>query len=214
MDKTKIGVIPATLTVMSITLLTLRILYTESIMFAFLMWNLFLAYIPYWITRPLAKTIIIESRKIILGSLFLVWLVFLPNAPYILTDLFHLSYGNKAPVWFDLILILTFAINGFVLWFISVVRIHNLIKEKYGFYTERIFIIAIIILSSTGIYIGRYGRWNSWDIVTNPYGLFTDILYRITHPLSFPALYGMTFLFSIFLGSGYYFLRQSKPDLS
>lgn len=179
-------------------------------MFAFLAWNLFLAYIPYWLTPPLMKSIMLKDRKIKSGMLFFAWIVFLPNAPYILTDLFHLSQGNKAPVWFDLVLILTFALNGFVLWFASVVRIHNLIKAKYGFFPERIFILSIIVLSSAGIYIGRYGRWNSWDLVTNTQELITDMFHRIFHPFSFPALYGMTLVFSIFLGTAYFILRQHK----
>jgi uncharacterized membrane protein len=193
---------------MAILLLSMRIAYTGNIMFAFLIWNLFLAYIPYWLTKPLLRTMTEKNRKISMGLLFMLWIVFLPNAPYILTDLFHLRPRPEAPIWFDLILILTFAMNGLVLWFASVIRLHNFIELKYGIIKGKIFVSSTIILSSIGIYFGRYGRWNSWDLLSNTQGLFADILHRITHPLSFPALYGMTFTFSLFLGTAYFMLRQ------
>lgn len=209
MNKSNLQKTPLILTGMSLLLLSLRIIYTGNIMFAFLVWNLFLAYIPYWLTNPLLKALTEENRNISVGLLFIIWIIFLPNAPYILTDLFHLSPRPEAPIWFDLILILTFALNGMVLWFASVIRFHNLIETKYGIIKGRIFITITVILSSIGIYLGRYGRWNSWDLVTNTQGVFVDILHRITDPLSFPALYGMTFTFSLFLGMAYFILRQS-----
>ena len=192
---------------MTLLLLSARIVYTGSPMFAFLAWNLFLAYIPYWLTKPLLKTMKEKNRKISSALIFIAWIVFLPNAPYILTDLFHLQQRPEAPIWFDLILILTFAMNGLVLWFASVIRLHNFIEIKYGTIMGKIFVLSTIILSSIGIYLGRYGRWNSWDLISNTQGLFVDILHRITHPLSFPALYGMTFTFSFFLGTAYFILR-------
>ena len=193
---------------MSLLLLSARIVYTGSPMFAFLVWNLFLAYIPYWLTKPLLKTVKEKNRKISSALIFIAWIVFLPNAPYILTDLFHLQQRPEAPIWFDLILILAFAMNGLVLWFASVIRLHNFIEIKYRTILGKIFVLSTIILSSIGIYLGRYGRWNSWDLISNTQGLFVDILHRITHPLSFPALYGMTFTFSLFLGTAYFILRQ------
>jgi uncharacterized membrane protein len=208
MNKTNLKKIPTILTAMALLLLSMRIAYTGNIMFAFLIWNLFLAYIPYWLTKPLLKAMKERNKKISVGLLFLVWIVFLPNAPYILTDLFHLRSRPEAPIWFDLILILTFAMNGLVLWFASVIRLHNFIELKYGIIKGKIFVSSTIILSSIGIYLGRYGRWNSWDLISNTQGLFVDILHRITHPLSFPALYGMTFTFSLFLGTAYFILRQ------
>ncbi|NOX47952.1 MAG: DUF1361 domain-containing protein [Chlorobi bacterium] len=208
MNKSKFKKIPVILTAMAILLLSMRIAYTGNIMFAFLIWNLFLAYIPYWLTKPLLKTMREKNRKISVGLLFMAWMAFLPNAPYILTDLFHLRPRPEAPIWFDLILILTFAMNGLVLWFASVIRLHNFIEIRYGIMKGKIFISSTIILSSIGIYLGRYGRWNSWDLISNTQGLFVDILHRLTHPLSFPALYGMTFTFSLFLGTAYFVLRH------
>ena len=101
----------------SLALLTARIMYTGSFHYLFLAWNLFLAFIPFWISSMVVK---IKNRKwYFLIPTGILWLLFLPNAPYIITDFIHLKGNKSAPLWFDLILIQSFAWTGLLFWVLS-----------------------------------------------------------------------------------------------
>jgi uncharacterized membrane protein len=184
-----------------------RFAYTDSKMFLFLNWNLFLAFVPWALsTLLIAKSGLIRSKWILFGLLS-VWLLFFPNAPYILTDLFHLRLKTAMPVWFDLTLILSFAWTGLLFGFLSLWDIETMlcrfIKRKY------VTILSVILLFavSFGIYIGRYLRWNSWDIITEPFALAYDIGDRIINPPAHPRTWGMTIVMGIFLNMLYWSFR-------
>lgn len=185
-----------------ILLTFLRIYITHSIFYGFLLWNLFLAYIPFLITTKLYKINHQQFSSFRFWCLFLVWLSFLPNAPYIVTDLFHLPKGFAMPLWFDLLLICSYAINGCVLFFISVHHMHQILISKMNGTFTWILTISIFFLCGFGIYLGRYLRWNSWDVIQNPFSLLNDILLRISNPLQHPKTWGVTFGFGslFFLG--------------
>ena len=119
----------------SCTLLLIRIIVTGSFAFIFLTWNLFLAFIPYWITSELIKNTPIAKKKFKLAAMLAVWLLFIPNSFYIITDLFHLSRFNSAPKWFDVLMLFSFAWNGILFGIISVRRIEMLflVKRKNNF---------------------------------------------------------------------------------
>jgi uncharacterized membrane protein len=193
---------------LSILLIVTRIIYTSSIFYIFLIWNLFLAFIPFAISSLMIAYEEKFHRKSVQVLFILVWLLFFPNAPYILTDLFHLKHKSAAPVWFDLVLVLSSAWNGLILGYLSLMDIQKITSKIYGNLTGWAVCIGALILSGFGIYLGRYLRWNSWDIVANPAGLFNDILSRVTDPFSHPRTYGMTLLYAVFLIIVYYTLKQ------
>lgn len=183
----------------SVLLLAVRILVTGSLMFGFLAWNLFLACIPYIITRRLSKKErpVFTSMKFI--SQFLLWLIFIPNSFYIITDLFHLDEGPAAPQWYNLVLIFSFAWNGLLLGIISLWQMEKLMGQLLAVKWREIFLYAIMLLNGFGIYIGRYLRFNSWDVVANPFQLTKDILYLCVHPIRNTKEWGMIFCFAVLL---------------
>ena len=187
--------------VVSIAVLAARAITSESYRYFFLIWNLILAWIPFllaWLTFVSVR--LPRMLKIVLtaGSAML-WLLFLPNAPYILTDFIHLAQPDtNVPVWYDVIMLLWFGWNGMLLGIISLYFMQEIIMRQFGNLTSWAFVTAVTLLSSLGMYVGRFLRWNSWDVVGNPLPLANDILDRIIHPLNHPRTLTFTALFTLF----------------
>ncbi|MDR3226533.1 MAG: DUF1361 domain-containing protein, partial [Prevotellaceae bacterium] len=152
----------------------------------------------------------IQKSKISIFVILASWLVFFPNAPYILTDLFHLNQKTSVPIWFDLILILSFAWTGLLFGFLSLLDIEHLLSKYFKQKYISIISTTLLFLGSFGIYIGRYLRWNSWDIITEPFKLIYDISDRIINPLSHTRTWGMTIIMGLFLNMVYWSLRLIK----
>lgn len=180
--------------------------------YRYLVWNLFLAAIPFAISSFL-RSRAEQLSAVILAVSAALWLLFFPNAPYILTDLFHLRDNQAVPGWYDLIVILSFAWNGLVLGFLSLQDIQAVIAKRWGSPLAWGFAFISLGLGSFGIYIGRYLRWNSWDIIANPLSLSYDIMQRILNPLVYPGAWGMTLVFTVFLSLCYLTLvRFSRAE--
>lgn len=194
----------------SFGLSVMRFIITDTKVFLFLNWNLFLAFIPWFIS----STVIIKNINNKAGLLFLIlsWLLFFPNSPYILTDLFHLRARNSAPIWYDLIVILSFAWAGLLYGFISLMDIEKLLQRFFNKKVVIVLSIAFLFLGSFGIYLGRFLRWNSWDIIRNPGGLFSDIIDRFLDPASHPGTWGMTILMGILLNLMYFSFKLMKSE--
>lgn len=187
-----------------------RLFYTGSPVFLFLNWNLFLAFIPWFLTCiSIALPRYFQSRLSIL-LLLVPWLLFFPNAPYILTDLFHLRGKLAMPVWFDALLIVSFAWVGLLYGFLSLLDIETLL----GRFMKRRAVLAtvsmLLFASAFGIYLGRYLRFNSWDIITNPLGLLGDIADRFITPYRHPRSWAMTLFMGAFLHIAYWSLALLK----
>lgn len=187
--------------------LAFRLQHTGTKMYIFLCWNLFLAFIPWAMSSFVVMSQKLRKRKIVLLGLLAVWILFFPNSPYILTDLFHLRTKSAMPVWFDLILVLSFAWTGLVYGFVSLSDIENLLSQKFNRFVTSSLIIFLLFLSSFGIYLGRYLRWNSWDIIQKPAALFGDITERFVDPFSHPRTWGMTILMGILLNAMFWSIR-------
>jgi uncharacterized membrane protein len=194
-------VLGASLT-LSLALVAGRVLLTQQMKFVFLLWNLFLAVIPFVLSSLLAVSKApLKARVLVpVGG---VWLLFFPNAPYLLTDLFHLQPRPGIPYWYDLALILSCAWNGLMLAYASLTDMQILVGRRLGTAAGWAFVAVALVLGSFGIYLGRFLRYNSWDVVSDPIALFYDILNRIVHPFSFPGTWGVTLVFGLFLLLGY-----------
>lgn len=188
----------------------LRYMYTNEKRFLFLNRNLFLAFIPWALTSFAIIKPNIQKNKIAVFLLLASWLLFFPNSPYILTDLFHLSVKTSAPTWFDLVLVLTFAWTGLLFGFFSLLDIERILSRSFNRTLVKIISILLIFLSSFGVYIGRYLRWNSWDIITEPIGLFSELGNRMINSNEHPSLWGVTIFMGIFLNIIYWSFRIIK----
>ncbi|HJX70917.1 MAG TPA: DUF1361 domain-containing protein [Bacteroidales bacterium] len=188
----------------AVCLLAARIVYSQQFTFITLIWNLFLAYIPFFLSRTMKNNYQLQKPGLLSLSIAFTWLIFFPNAPYILTDFFHLQEREGVPLWFDLIIIALFAWNGLIIGFLSLKDMQQMIAIKYGEKYGWTFTLLVILLGSFGIYIGRYLRYNSWDVFLAPYSLTTDILKIFLHPLHHKGAFGMTIGMAIFLMTSYY----------
>lgn len=151
---------------LSLILLFTRMAIADSIRFRFLLWNLFLAFIPW-----LVAGILYVGKNMKQAFLFIfifLWLVFFPNAPYILTDLIHLDSDPRVPALLDFLLLSCFGLTGLLFGYASLLIVEKVLSEKIRPSRAGAMSIFFIYLSALGIYLGRYLRWNSWDIFTNP----------------------------------------------
>lgn len=198
----------------STVMLAIRVFYTGTFTFISLEWNLFLAFIPYFITQWLGGKPSVIKNKWMFAGVFFTWLMFVPNSFYILTDLFHLPENNNAPQWFDLLLIFSFAWNGLLAGILSVRRMEKIVHIIWGTRHELIFLAPVMFLNALGIFIGRYLRYNSWDVITNPFRLVMDIVDLITHPIVYKDAWGMIIFYSIFITLVYMTMKRISKFVS
>lgn len=191
----------------SVSMNIVRIWHSHTLTYAFLVWNLFLAAIPYGISTLLVEFESLRKRQFVFWSLMALWLLFLPNAPYIFTDLFHLKPKNNVPLWFDLLLLLSFAWNGIMLCYLSLFDVQELVVARIGKRLTWFSVVVILFLCAFGVYVGRFMRWNSWDLFVNPFQLFADIADCILHPFANLQAWGLTLGYGTFLILGYLTLR-------
>ncbi len=150
-----------------------------------MIWNLFLAWIPLGMAFVAYRLHQTRNRwGFLIAGFALIWLLFLPNAPYMLTDLIHMRYRDEALVWYDLMLLLWFAWTGIMLGLGSIYLMQEIVTDLLGAFAGWVIAIISIGLTSFGIYLGRFLRWNSWDVLRNPLALFVDIYYRFRHPIA------------------------------
>jgi len=192
----------------SLMLLLVRVLTSGRLSYVFLAWNLFLAYIPFLISNWLSRHTEVWRTRIKLLLLIFAWLLFIPNSFYILTDLFHLeNMGNKHP-WFDLTLLLSFAWNGILFGILSIRKMEMLLKKTKGKFISGLMICAVMWLIAFGIYIGRFLRFNSWDIIVNPFSLLGEIADIILNPYDYRYVWAMSFCFAFFMVIIYYTIKK------
>jgi uncharacterized membrane protein len=190
-------------------LLLLRITVTGSVTYMFLPWNLFLAFVPYWISQLLVRRVSLIENKFKLFVLLGLWTLFLPNTFYIITDIYHLTHISSAPEWFDLLLLFSFAWNGILCGVISLRRVEviaGLFNPKY-----KVPLVFIAMwLAAFGIYIGRFLRFNSWDVFTDPFSLAAEIGNMIFHPIQNLYAWGMTFGYALFMSLLYISIKKLR----
>ena len=187
-------------------LVVLRMIESGSSEFSGLIWNLFLAWIPF----ALAVAVYDGWRRkrargtlVVLGAF---WLLFFPNAPYIVTDFVHLERTADAPYWYDAVTVSAFAWTGVLLGFASLFLVQTVVRQWRGVVAGWVFAAVALALGSLGIYLGRFLRLNSWDALEHP-----SVLPRIVHtvardPFAYQEAIGVTVLFTLALGFAYFLL--------
>jgi uncharacterized membrane protein len=181
-----------------------RVYLGHTLTYIFLVWNLFLAWMPYLSSLWAAHHHRRHPRRwwslLIPGAL---WLIFFPNAPYILTDFLHLRARAPIPIWYDIGMLATFAWTGLFLAVFSLRTMQTLVKSFAGSLVSWLFALTSLGLAGLGIYMGRFLRWNSWDLLFQPRSVLTDLAIRLTNPWDHPGTFGVTLLFAAFLSICY-----------
>jgi uncharacterized membrane protein len=187
-------------TIFALGLFTLRVLQSYTFAYSNLIWNLFLAWLPLIfsiLTIKLYKSNP-EKRWVLIIPGFL-WLLFFPNAPYIITDFLHLKQRPGIPIWYDILMLAAFAWTGFFLAIASLRTMQVLVNKHLGWFPSWIFATSVLTLAGIGIFLGRFSRWNSWDIFFMPKEILTDIAIRILNPVNNMNFYGFTGIITTFL---------------
>ncbi|HNH04387.1 MAG TPA: DUF1361 domain-containing protein [Anaerolineales bacterium] len=179
-------------------LVAARIAYSDSIRYTNLVWNLFLAWIPF-VLAYLAYTLSWKKWLLyfVIPVTTFLWLIFFPNAPYILTDLQHLAKeSTSAPLWYDVIVMVWFSWTGLLLGLVSLYLMHYIIQRMFGRAAGWAFVFIVSGLSSFGVYLGRFVRFNSWDLLNDPKEIVVTILGLAIDPSM--RLIAFTILFAVF----------------
>jgi uncharacterized membrane protein len=149
-----------------VALLEIRVRETGSSYYRFLAWNLILA----WVPLVIAVVAYARARRGVgplVWVLLVPWLLFFPNAPYLLTDFIHLDEG-PAPLWYDALMLSAFAWTGLMLGFGSLYLVQLILRRAFGAAIAWAAVLAALALASVGVYIGRFIRFNSWDALLHP----------------------------------------------
>ena len=181
-----------------LALLAARMIYSGRETYAFLAWNLALALIPLVLALVIDLVIRLGSR-ILLPLLLFLWVLFLPNAPYVITDFVHLSYDPPVPLLFDVLLFTAFAWTGLLLGLISIHLLKEHAVNRLGAGKTWTLIVIVLAASSTAIYLGRFDQWNSWDFLVRPFTVLEDVFSL----RSLPKMAGVTAGFTAFLLAAY-----------
>ncbi|MBA2332644.1 MAG: DUF1361 domain-containing protein [Actinobacteria bacterium] len=188
----------ALLSLFSLALVWARYVYSGEPRFGWVFWNLLLAWIPFGVAVVVYDRHRAGARPTTLLPLGALWLLFLPNAPYIVTDFKHLAAGDTVPLWFDIVVIAAPAWTGLLLGFLSLYLVHAVMRELAGVAAGWLVAIGSLGLASFGVYLGRVLRWNSWDLLTDP-----GLLVQLDSVLVDPRAQAMTILLSGFLTLSY-----------
>jgi len=175
------------------------VIRSGNITYLFLVWNIFLAWVPFligyiWFKRTELDKPLKNWKSLGMAG---IWLLFFPNAPYLITDLIHLSGRFNPPYWSDPLLFFGMAMNGVVLGVYSLLYMH---RAALRVFVKRIAWILVgwaIIACGFGVYLGRVQRWNSWDLLTQPYPLLKDAFFSLANPLALKMTIGFSLLILI-----------------
>lgn len=192
---------------LSFGLIVLRVMATQKIHFIFLIWNLFLAFIPFFIANWLYLFKEKFNKWTVLPVIGL-WLLFFPNAPYIITDMIHLQPDKSFGYWYNLLIVVSCAWNALIMGLLSLNDVQNVVANKFGKSIAWIFTVGSVFLGAFGIYIGRILRWNSWDLFFDTKDLMYDISERVANPSVHGRTFGITLFYGMFLLIIYLFFRQ------
>jgi len=191
--------------VLSTLLVAARVVHTRQLAYSFLVYNLALAWIP--LGFALAAQAVSELRSkagvALTGICLAGWLLFFPNAPYLMTDLMHLRVQHNELLWLDLVALQAFAWTGLALGFVSLDLVQRVVAGRVGRVASWLFVGAVIGLSAFGVYLGRFRRWNSWDVARDPFGLISDVAGVVLHPFAHAHVVAFSVVLASFLLTAY-----------
>ena len=197
-------------------LVWLRAWRTGSNGYGFLVWNLELAWIPFIVALAFYDCWRRGRPRWVLAVLGSLWLLFLPNAPYMVTDLVHLGRISGAPLWYDAATISAFAGTGLLLGLGSVFLVHSVALRTLGPRLGWAVLLPVLALCSAGVVLGRFARLNSWDALVRPGRLAHFAIAHATDPLASRRAIAATVGYAVFLVVAYvvlYAVSSLRPDV-
>jgi uncharacterized membrane protein len=198
----------------SVGLLAARVIASDSTRYAFLLWNIVLATVPLLLGWLLVQRIRelgwLRWQQI---ALTIIWLAFLPNSFYLVTDFVHLRQTYEASLLFDVVLLSSFMCNGFILGFISVYMVHRELVKRLSDIQAYALVGLIFVACSFAAYLGRFTRWNTWDLVLRPAGLLFDVSDRFVNPGAHTDTYVATLVLFLLLMSTYTVIYEAARAL-
>ena len=193
-----------------LALLLVRIIISGASGYWFIAENLALAWISLAIGLLLLGQLQRKSwlswQNLVLSFL---WLSFLPNTWYVLTDFIHLNPVSETNQIYDIVLISTLAFTGLGIGFYSLYLVHKELLKRLSTYKSALCVAIVILLSSFAIYLGRDLRWTTWNVVTNPSGIIINVSDRILHPFAHPTSFTVTGIFFVLISVMYYAIWQA-----
>jgi len=209
-EKQQFGVVCLSL-LWSTALLVYRMTIESDWLERGLLWNLFLAAIPLFWSAAFAWAND-RSNRPLAAAFFMLWLIFFPNAPYLLTDLIHLITRAGPQQWFVLAILISCAGTGTLLGYLSLLRIHSEVDKVFNKTAGWLVAGGSLLLSGFGIYVGRFLRWNSWNAFTSPLDVAKDVVHQLLHPGSHPHPILVTVIVGTGLLIGYLAVRVTAHD--
>ena len=187
----------------SVALVFVRFIASHQFAYFNLVWNLFLAWLPFLFALCAGSPGAARGRFLFCAF---PWLLFLPNSPYLVTDLVHLKPRPPVPLWFDILLVQSFVLTGLMLGLLSLHLMQRRVSHSFGWRSGWLFTLVVIGLTAFGIYLGRFERWNIWDLFTSPVALSSDIFNTLMHPRANKTAFVFTTLCASLLGVAYFAL--------
>lgn len=203
----------------SILLLVGRILFSDSLRYVFLIWNLVLAAVPallaWWLADRLKTRSWLAWQQVLITAAVI---AFLPNSFYLITDFVHLRQTSEASLYFDVVMLSSFVFNGMILGFITIHLLHRQLIRRLNDRNALMLVMFIFLLASFATYLGRFTRFNTWDIILRPAGLLFDVSDRFVNPslhtdtyLATITLFGVLFSAYLVFYFGLKLLRALTP---
>jgi uncharacterized membrane protein len=183
-----------------------RVIYTRSFTYSHVLWNLFLAWVPValvWIATEQHG-----ASRWIRGLAAVGWLIFLPNSPYLITDLIHLRPTGQIPLLFDGILLFSLGLSGLAIGLITVYWMEQAVVGRFGRWARLVFSAGAMGMAGFGVYVGRFLRWNSWDVLVRPLELARELAQYALHPFVHWRAWAAAALFTLLFASVYWPLRS------
>lgn len=192
-------------TTLCLGLLVLRAWHYQGSIQKWLVWNLFLAWLPTLGAFAAFNLNHLPTRLrwLPIFGFALLWLLFLPNAPYLITDIIHLKQTSNVPLWYDLITLVSFAWTGSFLGLVSLFLMQELVRRSVGRAASWLFVLGVLLLNGFGVYFGRFLRWNSWDALSRPTSLMNNLLDGLQHPFEHMQTLAFAGLFTLLFSAVY-----------
>ncbi len=177
-------------TLVSIGLYIGGVLRNNNDVYSYMPWNLFLAWLPLLFMARLLQLLRHKRWSSWEGIvLSLLWLFFLPNSFYMVSDFIHLQDAPRTDVLYDAVMLMSFVTTGLLLGYTSLFLFHMQLRKRLRPRSVRICVTLIFLACSFAIYLGRELDWNSWDVLFNTTGLLFDVSDRLIHPLAYHDMF-------------------------